>query len=92
MKVSKHAKYRMRQRTPLNHRERRQFFRLAMKHGKYVGEIKNERIKAYLAPKQKYNSRIVLYQDYVFVYSRNSHQLYTMYKLPDELLESEMIK
>ena len=91
MKISHHASNRMRERLSLNHNERRRLFKLAMKRGKIVQKIKNQRIHDYLANKQKFNSRVRLYQGYVFVYSKNSHQLYTMYKLPD-YLESELKK
>jgi hypothetical protein len=89
IKLSNHSKKRIRERTNLNHKERRQLFRLAMLHGKCVQQIKDEKIHNYLASKQKFNSRVRLYQGYVFIYSKNSHQLYTMYKLPSELLESK---
>lgn len=87
MRLSQHSKLRMRQRTNLNHNERRQLFKLALQHGESVKEIKDKKIKEYLAPKQRYNSKIKLYQNYVFIYSKNSKRLYTMYKLPKEFLK-----
>ena len=87
MKISKHAKIRIKERTHLDTQERRKLFSLALKRGKYIQQIKNKKIHDYLAFKKRYNSQIKLYKNYVFVYSRNSHQLYTMYKLPDNLLE-----
>ena len=89
MKISNHAKIRMKERLSLKHRERRQLFRLALKKGKCIQQIKDKRTHDYLVSKQRYNSQIRLYNDYVFVYSRNSHQLYTMYKLPDYLKKGE---
>lgn len=91
MKISKHAKERIKQRTSLDTQERRQIFRLALKHGKYISDIKNERIKRYLRSKKHFNCQIRLYRDYVFIYSKNSRQLYTMYKLP-EYLKDEVKK
>jgi len=90
MKISKHAKIRMKERTSLNHKERRIIFRLALSKGKSIQDIKDERIKRYMMSKRRYNSQSKLYKNYIFIYSRNSHQLYTIYKLPDEFLESEM--
>ena len=89
MKISKHAKKRMRERTDLNHRERIGLFRKALNNGKSVQDVKDERIKRFLSGKQTIRSKVKLYQGYVFVYSKNKHQLYTMYKLPEELLKKE---
>lgn len=88
MKISKHAKMRMKERTELRHKERMGLFRKALDNGESVKEIKDERIKNFLASKQKTNSRVKLYQGYVFVYSKNKHQLYTMYELPERLRDS----
>jgi len=85
MRLSKHSKIKMRERANLKSNEKLRMYKLALKHGKRVGEIKNEKLKSYLAPKQKFNSRIIVYQGYVFVHSKNSKQLYTMYKLPEGL-------
>lgn len=83
MKVSKHAKIRMRDRTDLNHRDRASLFRKALDNGKSIQDIEDKEVKGYLSSKQKVNSRVKLYQGYVFVYSKNKKQLYTMYKLPN---------
>ena len=83
-KISNHGKLRMKERVSLKHREMRNLFRLALKNGLYVGEIKDAKFKRYLAPKQKFNSCLKVYQDYIFIYSKNRHQLYTMYPVPDE--------
>ncbi len=85
MKLSKHSKIKMRERASLKSSEKLKLYKMALRNGKRVGQIKDEKIKSYLAPKQKFNSRIILYQGYVFVYSKNSKQLYTMYKLPEKL-------
>ena len=89
MKLSKHSKVRMRERTNLNHNERGKLFKLALKNGDSLNDIKDEKIKSYLAPKQRFNSKIKVYQNYVFVYSKNNHTLYTMYKLPENLIKGE---
>lgn len=89
MKLSKHSKIRMRERTDFNHKERQQLFRNALLNGKYAHEIKNEKIKCFMELKGK-RCQIKLYRGYLFLFSKNSHQLYTMYKLPEELgLEEE---
>ena len=76
MKISKHAKNRMRERTDLNHKERLSLFRKALDNGKSVKQVKNLEVKQYLSGKQK-------------VYSKNAHRLYTMYRLPEELVGKE---
>lgn len=88
MKLSNHSKLRLKERTPLNHAERRQIFKLALRKGKCIQEVKNDRIKRFMMSKKRFNSQIKLYNDYIFIYSKNSHQLYTMYKLPDDLLDN----
>lgn len=90
MKLSHHARIRMRQRSEYGKKqEQNQFFREALKNGKDYRRIKDEKIKEYLkkniSPKNKALVRV--YNNYVLFYSKNSKQLYTMYKLPDELLE-----
>lgn len=86
MKLSLHSKYRMRERTDFNHRERKNLFKEALMKGKSPHDIKDVKIKAFLMSKP--NCKIKLYKGYVFIYSKNSHQLYTMYKLPDELVQT----
>lgn len=85
MKISKHAKIRMKERLSLKQTEMRQIFRLALKHGKCISDIKSQRIKRYLMSKKRFNSQVRLYRDYVFIYSKNGLRLYTMYKLPEGL-------
>lgn len=85
-KVSKHAKRRMLERTDYNHKERRQLFREALEKGKSIADISNEEIRRYLKGKERYNSKVKLHKGYVYVYSRNAHRLYTMYRLPEEII------
>lgn len=77
---------RMRERTKLNRKERKKLFREALDKGKDIYKIKDNSIKEFLISKEN-NCKIKLYKDYVFIYSKNNKQLYTMYKLPDELLK-----
>jgi len=84
MKLSKHSKIRLRQRTNFNHKERKQLFRNALQNGKTYNQIKDEKIKQFMKNRSS-NCMIKLYKGYLFIYSKNSHQLYTMYQLPKEL-------
>ena len=91
IKTSKHSRIRMRERTGLNHKERNVLFRRALDNGESVKEVKDKEIKVYLASKQRMNSRVKLYQGYVFVYSKNKKQLYTMYELPERYKKKEVL-
>ncbi len=84
MKLSKHSKLRLRERTDYNHKERRQLFKDALKYGKTFDQIKDEKIKKFIKDRTG-KCKVKLYKDYVFIYSKNSHLLYTMYALPKEL-------
>ena len=84
MKVSRHGKMRMRERTPFNHKERTTLFKKALTLGKAPYSIKNEELKQYLYSKEKYNSKVKLYNGYVFIHSKNAKRLYTMYELPEK--------
>lgn len=84
MKLSKHSKKRMRQRTNFNHKERAVLFKNALIYGKSYGEIRDGKLKDFLKSKESWKSKAKVYKDYVFIHSRNSKQLYTMYELPDE--------
>lgn len=91
MKVSKHGKKRMRERTDFNHTERKNLFRQALDKGKSKQDIKTEEIKRYVGSKEK-GCKIKLYKDYLFIYSKHRKQLYTMYKLPEEMVGKEEYK
>lgn len=88
MKISVHANMRMRERTPWNHKQRRNLFKEALTKGKNIQDIKDERIRKFVKSKQ-HNCKTKLYLDYLFIYSKNNKQLYTMYHLPDEFLNIE---
>lgn len=83
MKISKHGKQRIKERAGVNTNQL-QFFRNALKNGESYGTVKDEKLKKYLLSKESSNSHAKLYKGYVFIHSRNSKQLYTMYKLPDK--------
>lgn len=85
MKVSKHAKRRMKERTNYNHKERNKLFKEALKKGIGPGNIKkgDSELKKYL--NDKVNCKAKIYKGYVFIYSKHSHQLYTMYECPEHI-------
>lgn len=88
MKLSEHGKQRMKERAGLNHRERIRMFSEAVHKGKSPNDVsikKNKELKEYLSSKG--NCKVKLYKGYVFIYSKNSQRLYTMYKLPERLGE-----
>lgn len=82
MKLSKHSKQRMRERTPFNSDERRKLFREALDYGLSIQQIDDKKLKHYVWSKSRY-CKIKVYKGYMFLYSKNSHQLYTMYEIPD---------
>lgn len=88
MKISNHGRKRMKERTNLNHKERRHLFRKALDKGKNVQDIKDEDVKRYVRNREN-NCKIKLYDDYLYIYSKNSKRLYTMYRLPEEYLGRE---
>ena len=67
MKLSKHSKIRMRQRTNLNHQERKGLFRKALDYGKSPSDINDEKLKKYLEKTIK-NCKVKLYKDYLFLF------------------------
>ena len=83
MKLSKHSKLRMKQRTELNHKERVKLFKYALKYGGNWKNSKDEKLVKYLTSKEG-KAQVKLYKDYVFIHSKISKQLYTMYELPDK--------
>lgn len=88
MKLTKHSKLRMKQRTNLNHSQRKLLFRNALLKGLSPDKVKDEKTKRYMNSKGK-RCKIKLYKGYFFLYSKNSHLLYTMYKVPEWLEEVE---
>ena len=86
MKLSKHSKQRMIERTNFNHDERRKLFQNALRYGKVPHNMKEGPLKQYLMSKQ-WKCKVKLYKGYVFIYSKNSKILYTMYELPEKFRE-----
>lgn len=86
MKLSHHSKIRLRERTNLNHKERRKIFKEALQNGLSPDKVKDKKTRDYMNSKNRH-CKVKLYKGYIFLYSKNSHQLYTMYELPE--LEEE---
>jgi hypothetical protein len=76
----------MRERTAFNSRERRSLFREALQYGKSPASIDNKDFQNYLLSKP--NCKVKVYKGYVFIYSKNSKQLYTMYEIPKKYKEN----
>ena len=88
MKLSYHSKIRMVERAHLKKREQKLFFKEALLKGKSPSMLKDGVIKDFLLKKEQ-KCKVKLYKGFVFIYSKNSKVLYTMYKLPEELTEEE---
>ena len=88
MKLSQHSKVRMNERTELNPKNYKEFFISALRHGKSAGHLKDGKLKKYLLNKENTGKcKAKYYKGYIFIYSKNSHRLYTMYELPSEFGE-----
>lgn len=84
MKLSKHSRNRLKERANIKSQKiQENFFKNALKYGTKPEQIEDIKLKNYLKSKQRYNSEVKLYKGWVFVYSKNSHQLYTTYKLEE---------
>lgn len=81
MKLSKHSKKRLIERANIRNNQKL-YFRTALKKGKTWYDIKDKKLRTYLKSKQRVNSRIKLYDNKLFIYSKNKKQLYTIYELP----------
>lgn len=82
MKLSKHSKLRMKERVNIK-RKQLTFYRSALRNGISAGETKDERLKKYLLSKENNHTKAKVYKGYIFLHSKNSKLLYTVYKLPD---------
>lgn len=84
MKLSKHSIQRMKERANIKSQKiRENFYRNALKNGLSVDQIEDEDLKRKLKGRIKFNSQIKVYKGYVFIYSKNAKQLYTLYKVED---------
>lgn len=84
MKLSKHSRERLKQRANIKSQKiQENFFRNALRNGVSPEDIQDKQLQLKLKAKERYNSKIKIYKGYVFIYSRNSHQLYTTYKMEE---------
>ena len=84
MKLSRHSKQRMAERSSVK-KQQIPFFKNALLYGIPINQLPDSRLKSNFTLKMKrYKSQIKLYKGYMFAYSKNSKQLYTMYAIPDE--------
>ena len=90
MKLSEHSKKRIKERANVYDKAgQKDLFRNALIKGKSIGEMNDCPTKEWLLNHIPYKNKgkIKVYKNYVFIYSKNSHRLYTMYKLPEELIK-----
>lgn len=89
MRITSHAKKRMKERGHFTHREKIKMFKNALHHGLSPDDIKDNKseLRQYLFTKQNNRARVKLYQEYVYIYNKNSKNLITMYKLPSRFLK-----
>lgn len=95
MLLSKHSKIRMSERASIK-TGKSKFFREALDKGLSYSEAKNKgmskTVVCYLA-KLNRKQKAKIYKNYVFIYSKGTHKLYTMYECPkniqEELMKSE---
>lgn len=88
MKLSKHSKKRMKERANIKSEAiQKNFFKNALKYGKSLNDCEDNNLIKFIKEKTRYNCQIKVYKNWVFIYSKNAHQLYTMYELPNELKE-----
>ena len=87
MKISKHGKLRIIERAGISTNQM-QFYRNAIRNGIDPRNMEEGKIRNYLMKKMHY-CKVKLYKGYVFIYSKNGKQLYTMYKLPKDLGSEE---
>lgn len=84
MKLSKHSIERMEERTELDKGNFKEFYRNALRKGKSWEQLKDGELKQFLKSREFWNCKVKYYKGYIFVYSRNSKQLYTMYEYKGE--------
>lgn len=89
MKLTHHSKLRMFERANIDKRNQKQFFINALRKGKSWEHLKDSKLKEYMKNKENYKCKVKVYLGYLFFYSRNNKTLYTIYKIPDELLKKE---
>lgn len=82
IKITQHGKMRMRERTSFNSKERKTLYNEALHKGLTPNDIQDIKFKNYLLSKP--NCKIKVYRGYIFIHSKNSGRLYTMYEIPEK--------
>lgn len=91
MKLTKHSRQRIKERSHIKKRGQERFFRLALTRGIGVEQARKLKLdKVVIEYLKKLNKRqsAKIYNDYVFIYCKNSKRLYTVYKCPENISES----
>lgn len=84
MKLSRHSKQRISERTSVRDKAgQRDMFKNALRYGDNVTTIKDEKLREYIKARE-HNCKIKVYKGFVFIHSKNAKTLYTMYELPEE--------
>lgn len=86
-RVTKHAKVRLRERTDSNHNSNA-MSRIVSKNGKTKGFYQGK-FHQYLLSKSISGARVKVYQDNIYIFSKNSKRLITTYPVPDKYLPVE---
>ena len=91
MKLTKHSRQRIKERSAIKKRGQERFFRLALDRGISLGQarkMKLDKVVIEYLKKLDRGQKAKIYNDYVFIYCKNSKRLYTMYKCPINISES----
>lgn len=82
MKLSHHSRLRLSERANIDKRNQKQFYINALRKGKSPERLKDGKLKQYLLERESSNCKIKVYQNYVFIHSKNGKTLYTVYEIP----------
>lgn len=86
MKLSKHSKMRLIERAGVRGKDKMELFRTALRKGISLNTPGiSDTLVEYFKSKRVFGVKI--YKGYVFIYSKNNHRLYTMYEVPNYVLE-----
>lgn len=91
MKLTRHSRKRIKERTDIKKRGQERFFRLALDNGISLGQarkLKLDKVVIEYLKKLNRGKDVKIYNGYVFIYCKNSKRLYTVYKCPDNISES----
>lgn len=93
MKLTSHSRIRLRERIDVRKSQQKQFFKRALMYGKCEHDFENnEKVYKYLLNLQrKRNCQVKVYKGYIFIHSKVSKTLYTVYEIPENI-KKEIIK